>query len=602
MTFSTHQHSFHIPVMGLAYTIDTPIRIAHLGINSVVSLGDDVLIEKVRKFYSQKFDFEFIPILSSELDARARRITSYLNLMHKIVVQKFEEHKVKLATDESYLDNFLDLLPDYSTAKKRLIEFGKKFSQTEFLDSLHKTLNPGRIDVNIMTKLDKTNYHENEALPIQYNDGHSSFRAFADSNLSSSIVLSAGMNPKLFSYMAEFNDFLPDASGNFKKEVIIKVSDYRSALIQGKLLANKGIWVSEYRVESGLNCGGHAFATQGKLMGPILEEFKNNHESLVNTLFPIYQKALAEKGIIQAKSPEIKITAQGGVGTAEEHDFLLNHYNLNSVGWGSPFLLVPEAVSIDEATRQQLSVAEEKDFYLSNASPLGVPFNNLRKSSRQKEMSKKLQKGKSGSPCTKKFLMLNTEFTDKPICTASAKYHKLKLNQLQSENLSKEKYQEEYSKLMEKECLCGGLSTAFFYENNMDTKLEGAGVTVCPGPNLAYFSGKISLRNMIQHIYGKKDVLNQIERPHMFVKELELYVNYFLKELNQYKEEPDKKALRYLNDFKANLLEGIDYYKSLFQKEASFSSKAIHNVIEKLNDFEDQLKSILGFKNSAVLS
>jgi hypothetical protein len=155
---------------------------------------------------------------------------------------------------------------------------------------------------------------------------------------------------------------------------------------------------------------------------------------------------------------------------------------------------------------------------------------------------------------------------------------------------------------MEKECLCGGLSTAFFYENNMDTKLEGAGVTVCPGPNLAYFSGKISLRNMIQHIYGKKDVLNQIERPHMFVKELELYVNYFLKELNQYKEEPDKKALRYLNDFKANLLEGIDYYKSLFQKEASFSSKAIHNVIEKLNDFEDQLKSILGFKNSAVLS
>lgn len=119
MTFSTHQHSFHIPVMGLAYTIDTPIRIAHLGINSVVSLGDDVLIERVRKFYSQKFDFEFIPILSSELDARAKRITSYLNLMHKIVVQKFEDHKVKLATDESYLDNFLHLLPDYSTVKKK---------------------------------------------------------------------------------------------------------------------------------------------------------------------------------------------------------------------------------------------------------------------------------------------------------------------------------------------------------------------------------------------------------------------------------------------------------------------------------------------------
>ncbi|WMN12512.1 hypothetical protein QYS49_33825 [Marivirga salinae] len=602
MTFSTHQHSFHIPVMGLAYTIDTPIRIAHLGINSVVSLGDDVLIEKVRKFYSQKFDFEFIPILSSELDARAKRITSYLNLMHKIVVQKFEEHKVKLATDESYLDNFLDLLPDYSTAKKRLLEFAKKFSQTEFLDSLHKTLNPGRIDVNIMTKLDKTNYHENEALPIQFNDGHSSFRAFADSNLSSSVVLSAGMNPKLFSYMAEFNDFLPDASGSLKKEVIIKVSDYRSAFIQGKLLANKGIWVSEYRVESGLNCGGHAFATQGKLMGPILEEFKNNYDCLVNTLFPIYQKALSERGIVQKIIPEIKITTQGGVGNAEEHDFLLNHYNLNSVGWGSPFLLVPEAVSIDEATRQQLSVAEEKDFYLSDASPLGVPFNNLRKSSRQKEMSKKLQKGKSGSPCTKKFLMLNTEFTDKPICTASTKYHKLKLKQLQSENLSSEKYQKEYSKLMEKECLCGGLSIAFFYENNMDTKLEGAGVTVCPGPNLAYFSGKIKLHDMIGHIYGKNNVLNQIERPHMFVKELELYVKYFLKELDKFQEAPSNKVAKYLKDFQTNLLEGIDYYKSLFQKEAGFSLKAIQNAIEVLNDFEDQLKSILISQNSAALN
>lgn len=602
MAFSTHQHSFHIPVMGLAYTIDTPIRIAHLGINSVVSLGDDVLIERVRKFYSQKFDFEFIPILSSELDARAKRITSYLNLMHKIVVQKFEEHKVKLATDDSYLNNFLELLPDYSTAKKKLIEFGKKLSQSEFLDSLHKTLNPGRIDVNIMTKLDKTNYHENEALPIQYNDGHSSLRAFADSNLSSSVVLSAGMNPKLFSYIAGFNDFLPDRYGNFKKEVIIKVSDYRSALIQGKLLANKGIWVSEYRVESGLNCGGHAFATQGKLMGPILEEFKNKHDDLVNTLFPIYQKALAEKGIVQEKIPEIEITAQGGVGNAEEHDFLLNHYNLNSVGWGSPFLLVPEAVSIDEATRQQLSVAEEKDFYLSNASPLGVPFNNLRKSSRQKEMSRKLQKGKSGSPCSKKFLMLNTEFTDKPICTASTKYHRLKLKQLQSENLNNEKYQEEYSKLMEKECLCGGLSTAFFYENNMDTKLEGAGVTICPGPNLAYFSGKISLQDMIGHIYGRKNVLNQIERPHMFVKELELYVKYFLKELNNFQEAPSNKAAKYLNDFQTNLLEGIDYYKSLFQKEEGFSIKVSRVAMKKLIDFEDQIKSILIPESNAVLS
>jgi hypothetical protein len=35
MTATTPQHSFHIPVMGLAFTIDTPIRVAHYGISSV---------------------------------------------------------------------------------------------------------------------------------------------------------------------------------------------------------------------------------------------------------------------------------------------------------------------------------------------------------------------------------------------------------------------------------------------------------------------------------------------------------------------------------------------------------------------------------------
>ena len=44
------------------------------------------------------------------------------------------------------------------------------------------------------------------------------------------------------------------------------MSDFRSALIQGKFLAKKGLEVAEFRIESGLNCGGHAFATDGHLM------------------------------------------------------------------------------------------------------------------------------------------------------------------------------------------------------------------------------------------------------------------------------------------------------------------------------------------------
>ena len=45
------------------------------------------------------------------------------------------------------------------------------------------------------------------------------------------------MNPRLYSYIEKFDDFYPDASGDIKKKIILKVSDYRSAIIQGKFPA-----------------------------------------------------------------------------------------------------------------------------------------------------------------------------------------------------------------------------------------------------------------------------------------------------------------------------------------------------------------------------
>jgi hypothetical protein len=65
------------------------------------------------------------------------------------------------------------------------------------------------------------------------------FRGFANSSVCSSVVLSAGYNPRLYAYIAQFDDFLPDAQGRLRKKVILKVSDLRSALIQGKILAKR---------------------------------------------------------------------------------------------------------------------------------------------------------------------------------------------------------------------------------------------------------------------------------------------------------------------------------------------------------------------------
>lgn len=40
------RHTFHIPVLGLSYSIDTPLKVARFGISSVVSIIEDELVEK----------------------------------------------------------------------------------------------------------------------------------------------------------------------------------------------------------------------------------------------------------------------------------------------------------------------------------------------------------------------------------------------------------------------------------------------------------------------------------------------------------------------------------------------------------------------------
>ena len=91
------------------------------------------------------------------------------------------------------------------------------------------------------------------------------------------------------------------------------------------------------------------------------------------------------------------------MGTEEEHEFLLKHYQLDSVGWGTPFLLVPEATTVDDKTLHQLVQAKESDLYLSDISPLGIPFNNLKANTKDLEKEAFITKGRPGSSCPKKF-------------------------------------------------------------------------------------------------------------------------------------------------------------------------------------------------------
>lgn len=589
-------HNFHIPVMGLAYTIDSPIRVAQFGISSVVSIIDDEIIERMRDFYSKKFNFDYTAISIKSEDHRAERITAYLDMMDDIVIKKFKNFKEEISKNTESLKQFIGMLPSTSDLKDGLQNIlNKKDNLTESIRNfIDHNFNPGEIDVNIMTKVDKDNFIKNVQLPTIYNDAHASLRGFANSKLSSSVIFSAGMNPRLYSYLEEFEDFFPNENGELKKKIILKVSDFRSAMIQGNFLAKKGLWVSEYRIESGLNCGGHAFATDGLLMGPIMEEFKQKKNELQTSAFTLWKSALELKGKMTTSEPlEIKISVQGGVGTSEEHEFLLTNYNADSVGWGSPFLLVPEATSLDQETRNLLTKAKEEDYYLSNMSPLGVPFNTIRGTSNDEIKDMNISNQKFGSSCPKKFLALSKEFTPKGTCTASKKYQDIKLSELKTNRLklTDKQYEKQKQNITEKSCLCVGLANSAYLELDIPVKGEKQGVVICPGPNLSFFDKEVSLSKMVRHIYGYENVLSDDRRPHLFINELKLYVDYFKNEIVEFSEEITKSQVKKWEIFKGNLLKGIAYYEELFAETNYFKPK-LDSIFSDLKSFKLKLNQI----------
>ncbi|HVN48764.1 MAG TPA: hypothetical protein VMU30_08085, partial [Bacteroidota bacterium] len=170
----SHIHTFHIPVLGLAFSIDTPVRVARFGISSVVSIVDDMLIEHMRKQYAAQYGEPYTTITIRDHDHRAQRITEYLNLIHRIVHRQIESLKASAFEAGSEIEKYFSMLPDHSplrllyTKMKSTNDVEKKKSMQR---ELQEHIVPGDIDVNIMTKLDKVNAgaHQ-ELLPAEFSD------------------------------------------------------------------------------------------------------------------------------------------------------------------------------------------------------------------------------------------------------------------------------------------------------------------------------------------------------------------------------------------------------------------------------------------------
>ena len=584
------EHTFHIPVMGTGFTIDTALRVAKYGISSVMALGDDILIEQMRKYHCEKEGEHFEAISDQEEDFRPRRITAYLNMVDRLVKKQVKELQASPFEPGSEITRYYDMLPETNSKKlyNRMLATNDIEKKEGLQRQLRKLAVPGSIDVNIMTKINRTRYSDGEKLPAEAADALTALRGFASSTLRSSIVFSAGMNMPLYTHISKFDDFFPDTNGTLKKQIILKVSDYRSALIQGKMLAKRGLWISEFRIESGLNCGGHAFATKGYLLGPILEEFKQQRGELVEFLHTIYCKSLSASGkAVSDKPHETKITVQGGIGTQSENEFLLHYYKADSTGWATPFLLVPEVTNVDDENRKRLITATDKDVKLSNSSPLSIRFWNLQTSLSEDNRRRKIKEGKPGSSCPKQYLEIyNTEFTDKPICIASRNYQKRKLNQLSKENLTEKEMEEATERVVTKTCLCVDLAGTVTLQNGIEPDATPA---VCTGPNIVGFTKIATLEEMVSHIYGRISLLTSDERPHMFIKELMLYMDFLRDELESSSKGIISHTEKYFDEFRENLIKGIEYYHELSEH---FVDETKKQFLKELNTIRDAIGDI----------
>lgn len=556
-------HTFHIPVMGTSYTADTPARVAPFGISSVVSLVDDILLERFRQYYAREFKLPFEPIPRKAEDGRARRITAYLDTLSEVVQIRFDRIKAQPFFQKNDKAKYFELLPAQHPLRElydRLMGMKGSTDAAHLEEQLNQGMRPGSIDVNIMVKLDRMPpSHTGEPLSEEYSDAKAALRGYAKSGLSNSaIVFSAGINQGLYNYMSQFRDFYRDATGELRKKIIVKVSDFRSALIQGKFLARKGLEVSEFRIESGLNCGGHAFPSQGQLLPIILKEIREKRSELdqFKPAIAKYYKAMGWDPTPVTEAPPARLTVQGGIGNHGEDQRVRDYYQADGTGWGSPFLLVPEATPVDAYTRAQLAESTPMDLYLSDASPLGVLFNNLRNSGSEQWHRRRIDENRPGSPCPKGFLQNNTEFTDHVICTASTLYQRRKLEEIAALDVDEERKEVLRERLYQKACICDhlGNSGLIFLGLEEPNKVPQA---ICPGPNVAWFDRTYSLQEMVDHIYGKSADLTPAERPHMFAKEVEMYGDWFEMQVDRW--EGDFDYANWLREAAKNLFESMDY-------------------------------------------
>jgi hypothetical protein len=113
-------------------------------------------------------------------------------------------------------------------------------------------------------------------------------------------------------------------------------------------------------------------------------------------------------------------------------------------------------------------------------------------------------------------------------------------------------------------------------------------ITACPGPNLAYFDKVASLKEMVDHIYGRANILREKNRPHLFVNELKIYTAYIRAKFAN-ADLADVKLMKYFRTFFKNMSDSVDYYKTFADRIFAAGSKGKDVFLRELQSIRQEI-------------
>ena len=168
---------------------------------------------------------------------------------------------------------------------------------------------------------------------------------------------------------------------------------------------------------------------------------------------------------------------------------------------------------------------------------------------------------------------------------ASRAYQKRRLAELQIEGRSHEDATRIAERVTRKACICHDLGGGVTKSMGIDNKATPA---VCPGPGILSFKREATLEEMLDHIYGRGDLL-ATDRPSVFITELRLYIDHLAEEVAAQETGEAIRKNGQLARFRANLLQAIEYYRALARSAVKHERT---RFLRDLADLEARLDSI----------